>query len=80
MLNVKNTKTLNCTCISFFNNYIIQKHTQSSSFRGVYVFASLTVTVIYYLVSVKSPVDHCCTVRYDVQYMTVVYISVLSSL
>ena len=33
-LNVKNTKTINCK--RFFDNYISQKHTQSSSFRSVY--------------------------------------------
>ena len=44
MSNVKKLKTLNC--IRFFDNYIIQQHTQSSLFRSVYIFALLTVTVI----------------------------------
>ena len=81
-LNVKNAKTLNC--IRFFDNYIIQKHTQSSLFRSVYVFASLTVTVIYntrqHLVSVKSPVDHCCTLWCSIHDWGIYIYMCLSSL
>ena len=41
---IKCANTLNC--IRFFDNYIINKHTQSSLFRSIYVFSPLTVTVI----------------------------------
>ena len=43
-LNVKSAKTLNCI-LRFFDNYFIQKHTQSSLFRSVYALLTVTLTV-----------------------------------